>query len=276
MRFFLGRNERRGGETVKILSLRRLYGAHFWARISSLWGVDRDLIRPIPCAGRELPIACEPPMSAGETAVGTTRGIWPEPTEPGLKFDGNRAWWQESAQDEENVPAQPNPKKTGSRLPSPDEDEKRSSDPQAATSEGSQATHRIGGHQIAVSETTGRFRRSDRLRRSADFKRVARIGRRIASRNFVFVLGPPAQAISGNTPGTSRLGVTVSRRVGNAVVRNRVKRAIREWYRQGDNGLGATAPCDLVVIARAGARDLKATAIRDELAYLAERDRTKR
>ena len=112
--------------------------------------------------------------------------------------------------------------------------------------------------------------------RSADFKRVARVGRRIASRNFVFVLGPRAQAISGNTPGTSRLGVTVSRRVGNAVVRNRVKRAIREWYRQGDNGFEATtAPHDLIVIARRGAQGMKTTAIWDELAYLAERDRKK-
>ena len=102
---------------------------------------------------------------------------------------------------------------------------------------------------------------------------MARVGRRTASRNFVFVLGPPAQAISGKTPGTSRLGVTVSRRVGNAVVRNRVKRAIREWYRQGNNGLEVTAPRDLVVIARPGSRELKATAIWNELASLAERDR---
>lgn len=63
--------------------------------------------------------------------------------------------------------------------------------------------------------------------------------------------------------------------MGNAVVRNRVKRAIREWYRQGNNGLEATGPCDLVVIARPGARVMKATAIWDELAYLAKRDRKK-
>ena len=123
-----------------------------------------------------------------------------------------------------------------------------------------------------MSGTTGRFRRSDRLRRPEDFKRVTRSGRRISSRNFVFVLGPPGQEI----PGRRRLGVTVSRRVGNAVVRNRVKRAIREWYRQGPNGLQAIPPCDLVVIARSGASELGATAIRDELSLLAKRDGSNR
>ena len=124
--------------------------------------------------------------------------------------------------------------------------------------------------------TTGRFRRSDRLRRSEDFKRVARNGRRLTSRNFVFVLAPPDSRNQDAFLEATRLGVTVSRRVGNAVVRNRVKRAIREWYRQEDNGLEAAAPCDLVVIARPGARRLKAVAIRAELAELARRDGERR
>jgi len=34
-----------------------------------------------------------------------------------------------------------------------------------------------------------------------------------------------------NVSGTPRLGITVSKRVGNAVVRNRVKRLVREWFR---------------------------------------------
>ena len=66
--------------------------------------------------------------------------------------------------------------------------------------------------------------------------------------------------------------MTVSRRVGNAVVRNRVKRAIREWYRQGNNGLDGLSQCDLVVIARPGASGLGAVAIRDELLDLAARE----
>jgi ribonuclease P protein component len=51
-----------------------------------------------------------------------------------------------------------------------------------------------------------------------------------------------------------RLGVTVSRRVGNAVVRNRIKRGVREWFRRSRKGLEERV--DLVVIARASAREL--------------------
>lgn len=52
----------------------------------------------------------------------------------------------------------------------------------------------------------------------------------------------------------SRLGITVSRKVGNAVVRNRFKRRIRAWFRAHREELAA--PVDLVVIARAPAGKL--------------------
>jgi ribonuclease P protein component len=45
-----------------------------------------------------------------------------------------------------------------------------------------------------------------------------------------------------------RLGITASRRVGGAVVRNRAKRRIREWFR--NSPLRDAAPVDLVVIVR--------------------------
>jgi ribonuclease P protein component len=56
-----------------------------------------------------------------------------------------------------------------------------------------------------------------------------------------------------------RLGVTVSRRVGKAVVRNRVKRAVREWFRRSREWLGGRL--DVVVIARPGAGALSPTEI---------------
>ena len=49
--------------------------------------------------------------------------------------------------------------------------------------------------------------------------------------------------------GRTRLGITVTRKVGNAVRRNRIKRLVREWFRQRGDGFGA---CDLVVIAKRG------------------------
>ena len=52
----------------------------------------------------------------------------------------------------------------------------------------------------------------------------------------------------------TRLGITVGRRVGNAVVRNRVKRLIREWFRRERSAIGAG--WDIVVIARPAAARL--------------------
>ncbi len=65
-------------------------------------------------------------------------------------------------------------------------------------------------------------------------------------------------------PARSRLGVTVSRRIGNAVARNRVKRRVRECFRKA---IRAELPplTSIVVIARAGAASLKSPAINDEL-----------
>lgn len=51
-----------------------------------------------------------------------------------------------------------------------------------------------------------------------------------------------------------RIGLTVSRRVGNAVLRNRIKRRVREWFRMHREELPRGV--DLVVIARRGAAEL--------------------
>ena len=53
--------------------------------------------------------------------------------------------------------------------------------------------------------------------------------------------------------GSGRMGITVSRKVGGAVVRNRVKRWIRECYRRRHDG-AFPAQVDFVVVARPGPR----------------------
>jgi len=99
---------------------------------------------------------------------------------------------------------------------------------------------------------TGRFRRTDRLLASQEFRRVLRTGRRIPHRDVVVIVssGKDKRRENGTlaTEQGSRLGITVSRKVGNAVCRNRFKRRVREWFRHRRAEFGGDL--DLVVIAR--------------------------
>lgn len=103
------------------------------------------------------------------------------------------------------------------------------------------------------------FAAADRLHRSAEFLRLQRNGVRFQSPHFVVY----ASRLE-HEPERSRLGVTVSRRIGNSVLRNRVKRRVREIFRKG---LRASLPVgtSLVVIARGGAGALESATIDDEL-----------
>ena len=107
------------------------------------------------------------------------------------------------------------------------------------------------------------FAAADRLHRSAEFIRLQRAGVRFQSPHFVVYAGN-----LDDEPARSRLGVTVSRRVGIAVARNRVKRRVREIFRRviRDNLPAGTS---IVVIARAGAATLASPAINNELTMAA-------
>lgn len=85
-----------------------------------------------------------------------------------------------------------------------------------------------------------------RLRLKSDFERIKRVGQ---DRNAgVFIVSYRRREAALHGP---RLGLVVSRRVGNAVVRNRVKRRLRTVFRQTAASLD---PCgDYVIIARSAA-----------------------
>jgi ribonuclease P protein component len=91
-----------------------------------------------------------------------------------------------------------------------------------------------------------------RLSRSADFDRVFRQGRSHAGRDLVLYVFPRGE----EDDSSPRLGLSVSRKVGGAVDRNRVKRVLREAFALESARLPAGS--DAVVIARAGAKDLAA------------------
>ena len=91
------------------------------------------------------------------------------------------------------------------------------------------------------------YPKSVRLRRRREFLTLQRQGRRRHTPSFV-VLHAPSMA------STSRLGVTVSSRVGNAVVRNRVKRLVREIFRA--RRLALPTALDIVIIAKPDAAQI--------------------
>ena len=97
-----------------------------------------------------------------------------------------------------------------------------------------------------------RLPRADRIRRREDFLRIQSEGRRVHTPHFILVVLPA-------TDTRLRLGVTVSRRVGDSVRRNRVKRLVREVFRR-NRGLFPPAS-DVVVVARAGASGLDYAAV---------------
>ncbi len=87
-----------------------------------------------------------------------------------------------------------------------------------------------------------------RLSRSAEFERVYRQGRSTANRHLVLYAFPSQ---STERP---RLGLSVSRKVGGAVERNRVKRLLREAFARAQDGLRPGQ--DVVVVARPQAGEL--------------------
>jgi ribonuclease P protein component len=104
-----------------------------------------------------------------------------------------------------------------------------------------------------------RFPRAARVRRRKDYLAIQSRGRRVAGPNLLLF------ALAGG----GRIGITVSRKVGGAVLRNRVKRWIRECFRRrrGDFPGGL----DLVVVARPPAAAASHAVVCTELASLARR-----
>jgi ribonuclease P protein component len=103
-----------------------------------------------------------------------------------------------------------------------------------------------------------RFGKARRVRKRAEFRRIQADAGRITCPHFVLLVAARGEA------GPSRLGLVVTKKVGNAVERNRIKRVCRACFR----ALEGFVPdgVDLVVIARGGAAELGLADVRREWA----------
>ena len=100
---------------------------------------------------------------------------------------------------------------------------------------------------------------SESLKKNKDFQNVYKKGRSLANSYLVMY-------VLQNHLGRNRLGISVSKKVGNSVVRHRITRLIRESYRLNEQKF--VGGLDIVVIARPGAKERSFFEIESALLHL--------
>ncbi len=87
------------------------------------------------------------------------------------------------------------------------------------------------------------FKKTERLCKGSEFNEVFRKGERYQTENFLVIIHP-------NQLERRRLGIVVSKKVGKAVQRNRIKRLLREFFRLNKSQLPDS--CDLLFVVKRG------------------------
>ena len=106
-----------------------------------------------------------------------------------------------------------------------------------------------------------KYKFSESLKSNYDFQRVYKNGKSYANKYLVMYV------VENNTD-RNRLGISVSKKVGNSVVRHRITRLIRESYRLHENIFNSGL--DIVVIARNSASSVSFMRIESALLHLAK------
>jgi len=172
--------------------------------------------------------------------------------------------WKLAAANETNLSTPQSAAQTHTRISDADGDSGRAQRaqtpsrkrPQTAYYSNTSETTRLSCEEAVRSRLT--FTSSDRIHRRAEFSFVQREGVRAQTDHFVVY----AAQFSQHNP--VRLGTAISRRLGSAVRRNRLKRRIRECFRLGLR-LRLPAGTALVVIGRTGAGSLGMRSVKREL-----------
>jgi ribonuclease P protein component len=102
-----------------------------------------------------------------------------------------------------------------------------------------------------------RLKKKERITRRSEFIKISKHGIRYNTQNFLIII------FSGNNKTIRRFGITVSKKVGGAVKRNRVKRLLREFFRLHKEQLPESI--DILFIAKPGSAFLKYSALSKEM-----------
>ena len=100
---------------------------------------------------------------------------------------------------------------------------------------------------------------SESLKKNQDFQKVYRTGRSFANRYLIMYR-------KENGLERNRIGISVSKKVGNSIVRHRLTRLIRERYRLQEDRF--QCGFDIIIIARQGARGRSYSEIESALLHL--------
>ena len=100
---------------------------------------------------------------------------------------------------------------------------------------------------------------SESLKKNSDFRNVYTHGKSYANKYLVMY-------VLENNPGKNRIGISVSKKVGNSVVRHRITRLVRESYRLHENIFNSSL--DIVIIARKSASTVRYAEIESALLHL--------
>ena len=106
------------------------------------------------------------------------------------------------------------------------------------------------------------MKNSESLKKTDDFRRVYRNGRSIANKDLVMY-------VRDNGLAKNRIGIFVSKKVGNSVVRHHLTRLVREAYRLHEDQY--CVGFDAVIVARVHARDCTYADIERAMMHLAEK-----
>ena len=108
------------------------------------------------------------------------------------------------------------------------------------------------------------FLKKERLLNRKDFVNLNRLGKRYHTAHFNILFRE-------NGLGITRLGITASKKIGNSVKRNGIKRFIREFFRC--NKAHFPQGYDIVVVAKKGACNLDFRSVAEELGQFVEKNK---